>query len=66
MSKGNVGYEVFVGHDRSYEIHAPTRRAAVVQAALHEYFNLLAKHPGVLVPGTEIVNASVRYKVVRI
>ena len=57
-------YEVFVSKDRSYAIYAPTRRAAVVEAALCEYRSAVAK-AGHIVPINGIVEASTRYKVVR-
>lgn len=65
MSNKDKGYEVFVGKDKSYAICAPTRRAAVVEAALYEYRSRCIKAGKILPSVSEIVDTSVRYKVVR-
>ena len=58
-------YEVFVSKDRSYSIFAPTRRAAVVEAALYEYRSRCIKAGRILPSVNDVVEASTKYKVVR-
>lgn len=65
MSNKDKGYEVFVGKDRSYAICAPTRRAAVVEAALYEYRSRCIKAGRILPSVNDVVEASTKYKVVR-
>ena len=57
-------YEVFIGKGRSYAIFAPTRRAAVVEAALYEYRSRCIKAGRILPSVDDVVAASTRYKVV--